>query len=359
MSPLLKSVEQVGFEAIQKKRIPSHITPADFFSEVNELKNSFSRLINTPTPDQIALIPSVSYGIATVTKNIHLKKGEKVIVLDEQFPSNYYSWKRLTDEYEAELVIIKRPLSSTVGSDWNEAILNSIDEKVKVVSMAHVHWVDGTLFRLEEISAKCKKVGALLIVDGTQSVGALPFDIEKIKPDALICAGYKWLLGPYSQGVAYFGEYFDNGMPIEENWINRYESEDFAGLVNYNDGYQSGAFRYSVGEQSNFILVPMLNEAIQNILNWGVDTIQSYCKELITDTLGELTDAGYKIESPEFRSNHLFGVRVSEVSRLDQIKTKIQNDNISVSIRGDAIRLSPHLYNDHSDVSKLKNCLLA
>ncbi|WP_235689738.1 aminotransferase class V-fold PLP-dependent enzyme [Fulvivirga lutea] len=358
MSPLLKSVEQIGIEAIQKKQKPWNIAPSDFFTGVNNLKKSFSELINASNTESIALIPSVSYGIATVAKNIPLKKGEKVVVLDEQFPSNYYSWKRLTDNSDAELVVIKRPKSTSIGEDWNAAIINAIDSSVKVVSMAHVHWADGTLFKLEEISALCKKVGALLIIDGTQSVGALPFDVQKIKPDALICAGYKWLLGPYSQGVAYYGEYFNNGKPIEENWINRFESEDFTGLVNYNDNYQAGAFRYSVGEHSNFILVPMLNEAFTNILNWGVDNIQSYCKNLIAESIDELTSAGYRLEHSEFRSNHLFGIRLNDASRMEQLKTKIQNQNISVSYRGDAIRLSPNVYNDSTDIEKLKNCLL-
>ena len=117
-----------------------------------------------------------------------------------------------------------------------------------MVSIGHVHWSDGTLFHLEKIRAKLDKTGGLLVIDGTQSVGALPFSISKIRPDALICAGYKWLMGPYSLGLAYYGPAFDNGMPVEENWINRHNSEDFTGLIGYQDTYREMSLRYEVGE---------------------------------------------------------------------------------------------------------------
>ena len=133
-------------------------------------------------------------------------------------------------------------------------------------------------FNLEQIRKRTRDVGALLIIDGTQSVGVLPFDVKKIQPDALVCAGYKWLLGPYSIGLAYYGEYFDDGKPIEESWLNRMDSEDFSALVNYQASYQSGALRYDVGEHSNFVLVPMLIKSIKQLNQWGVANAQEYIK---------------------------------------------------------------------------------
>ena len=359
MSPLLKSVEEAGIIGMQGKRTPSKTTAQDFFTGVKKLKSAFSELINCPDPNRIAILSSVSYGISTVCKNIKLTAGDKVIVMGEQFPSNYYPWKRLCDESGAELVTISAPDSQNRGEDWNKKILDAIDDKVAVVAMAHVHWADGTLFDLIAIRAKTKSIGALLIIDGTQSVGALPFDVSIIQPDALICAGYKWLLGPYSSGVGYFGPAFDNGIPLEENWINRFESEDFAGLVNYNDNYQPGAGRYSVGEQSNFILVPMLTESIQQLLNWGVENIQNYCQELFRDGIKELKAAGFVIEQDSYRGHHLFGIRCTDAQKLERIKISLANAGISVSMRGSAIRVSPHVYNDKNEVNKFVKTLIS
>ena len=148
----------------------------------------------------------------------------------------------LTEKYDAKINFIKKPNSSiSCGHEWNEKVLNAINEKTKVVSMGVVHWADGTIFNMKKIRAKTRKVGAMLIIDGTQSVGTMPFDIKEIQPDALVCAAYKWLMGPYGFGVAYYGERFDNGNPIEESWINRKGSENFSQLINYQDEYGSGA----------------------------------------------------------------------------------------------------------------------
>ncbi|HNP20170.1 MAG TPA: aminotransferase class V-fold PLP-dependent enzyme [Fulvivirga sp.] len=357
MSPILKSVEEAGIEAIKGKRNPAKISAQDFFTDGESLRASYAKLINASDPKRIVIIPSVSYGISTVCKNVALKKGQKVVVIGEQFPSNYYPWKRLCDENRGKLITISAPKGEDRGKHWNEAIFDAIDESVAVVAMANVHWADGTLFNLERIRKRTKEVGALLIIDGTQSVGALPIDVAKLQPDALICAGYKWLLGPYSIGLAYFGKVFDNGVPIEENWINRFESENFAALVSYNDHYQEGALRYEVGEHSNFILVPMLKKAIDQLNSWGVENIQAYCKQLFVEANISLTTAGYNIENPNYRSAHLFGIRCNDISKMDKIKLALQDNKISVSVRGDAIRVAPHLYNDQQDVEKLVHVL--
>ena len=127
-----------------------------------------------------------------------------------------------------------------------------------MVALPHVHWTDGVRLDLEAIGRRAREVGAALVVDGTQSVGAMPFNVTSIQPDAVICAAYKWLTGPYSIGLAYYGQRYDDGVPSEETWIGRLGSEDFRRLVDYEDAYRPGAARYDVGECSNFVLIPML-----------------------------------------------------------------------------------------------------
>jgi selenocysteine lyase/cysteine desulfurase len=202
------------------------------------------------------------------------------------------------------------------------------------------------------IRAATKKVGAALIIDGTQSVGALPFDIQTIQPDAVVCAGYKWLMGPYGIGMAYFGEMFDHGSPIEENWINRKNSDDFANLVNYESEYREGAARYGAGEQSSFILLPMLKEAIKQLNKWKPENIQTYCETLVKEPLEQIKDLGLFVEEPEFRSAHLFGIQCP-IDKLESIQRAFKKHKVSVSFRGDFVRVSPHVYNDERDINRL------
>ncbi len=359
MSPLLKSVEKAGISGLVRKRNPFQISPADFFKDSEILRGEFAKLINTTETNRIALIPSVSYGMANVMNNLRVTSGENIIVAAEQFPSNYYPWEKICLDKKLNLKIISSINGNGRGKIWNERILDAIDAKTKLVALGHVHWADGTMFQLEEIRKRTKAVGALLVIDGTQSVGALPFDIQTIQPDALICGGYKWLMGPYSLGLAYYGEYFDNGVPLEENWINRKESENFAGLVNYRNEYQPGALRYEVGEHSNFILVPMLTAALKQINQWKPKNIQAYCERISKTSIDNLRDAGFWIEEKKSRGAHLFGIRIPQHANQEKLSLLIKKNNISVSFRGDAIRVAPHLYNTEKEITKLANVLKA
>ncbi|MCI0750812.1 MAG: aminotransferase class V-fold PLP-dependent enzyme [Flammeovirgaceae bacterium] len=360
MSPLLKNVEKVGVKALRRKRNPTKISPADFFTDNEKLREEYAKLINCSNPKRIVMIPSVSYGMATVTTNLKIQKGQNIVIAAEQFPSNYYPWKRLCDENSAEIKVVSAPKTlESRGKKWNEEILAAINSSTAAVALGNVHWADGTLFNLEAIRKETRDVGAWLIVDGTQSVGALPFDIQKIRPDALVCAGYKWLLGPYSSGLAYYGSVFDNGKPVEENWINRNKSEDFSALVNYEDEYQPGALRFEMGERSNFIAVPMLSKAIEQLNNWRPDRIQEYCHSISQKGIGLLRNAGYWIEEEGYRSSHLFGVRLPQSADLQKIKEALTKKKIFVSYRGDSIRVAPNVYNDESDLLKFAKTLIS
>lgn len=358
MSPLLKSVERKGIEGILRKRNPAGVSTSEFYTQTEKIRREFGKLIRAEA-NRIVLVPSVSYGMANVVHNLKITATDNIIVASEQFPSNYYPWQRLQVDTGVKLKIISAPNTHTNrAKQWNERLLEGINVHTKVVALGHVHWADGTLFDLRAIRKRSREVGALLVIDGTQSVGALPFDVHEIQPDALVCGGYKWLMGPYSLGLAYYGPYFDQGKPIEENWINRLHSENFAGLVNYQSEYQPGMLRYEVGEHSNFILVPMLLEAIRQINQWRPRAIQQYCESITKKPLAQLREAGFWVEDEEHRGKHLFGIRLPDGTEISAMKRRIAKAKISVSFRGDAIRVSPHLYNTESDLNRLVKALL-
>lgn len=359
MSPLLKKVEKQGIAGILAKRNPAKVSIDDFFGNTELIRSEFARLINGE-PNRVVLVPSVSYGMANVMKNVKVTRTDNIIVAGEQFPSNYYPWHQLQKDTGVKLKVVSAPDTlKHRGKQWNEHILEAIDSNTKLVALGNVHWADGTKFNLIEIRKRTRDVGALLVIDGTQSVGALPFDVAKIQPDALVCGGYKWLMGPYSLGLAYYGEYFDQGKPVEENWINRLNSENFAALVNYQSDYQPGALRYEVGEHSNFILVPMLLEALKQINQWKPTAIQQYTAAITKKPIKILKEAGYWVEDDAYRGHHLFGVRLPEDKLIEPIRKAIKKSKISVSFRGNAIRVSPHLYNSEADLMKLVKALVA
>ncbi|MGB5463988.1 MAG: aminotransferase class V-fold PLP-dependent enzyme, partial [Aureibaculum sp.] len=302
-------------------------------------------------------IPSVSYGIATIANNIKLRSGDEIIIADGQFPSNVYAWQNIAKKHHATVKIIKPPSDNKKrGLTWNENILNAINNKTALVSLGPVHWADGTLFDLISIREKTKNHNALMIIDGAQSIGALPFSVKDIAPDAVVTVGYKWLLGAYGLGMAYYSDFFNDGEPIENNWINRYNSEDFSQLVNYQPKYQPKAGRYNMGECSNFNLVPMLTKSIAQLSEWQPENIQQYCDKISKKGVDELRNLGCFIEVDAFRAKHIFGVYLPKQINLDKLKSKFKENNIYVSFRGEAIRISPNVYNNEEDFDKLVAC---
>jgi selenocysteine lyase/cysteine desulfurase len=365
MSPLPRAVEEAGLLGMARKRDPSGLSPHDFFDESQEVRRLFADLVNIPDPNSVAIIPSVSYGVGVAARNTPLDKGQNVVLLEEQFPGNVYAWLRLAKEAGAEVRMVgpgdghrsAGGVGGGRGRRWNQRILEAIDGDTGLVALAPVHWTDGTRFDLEAIGARAREGGAALVIDGTQAVGALPFDVQALKPDALIVACYKWLLGPYSIGVGYFGTRYTDGIPLEETWIAREGSEDFRALVDYQESYQPGALRFDVGERSNFILNPMVVAALGLLGGWRPERIQAYAKELTKELLEEAEALSFAVEEEAFRVGHIFGIRTPEGMDMESLSAALREENISASLRGSALRVSPNVYNDARDVEALKRAL--
>ena len=355
MSPLLKTVEAAGVAGLRRKANPAGLTPSDFFDETEQLRELFARLVHT-TADRVALVPAVSYGIAIASQNVQLHGGQNVVIPGEEFPSNVYAWMTQCQHTRATVRLVERPSAESAAGTWNTRLLEAIDQNTAVVTLSTVHWTDGTPFDLEQIGQRASDVGAVFAVDGTQSLGAVPFDFTQIQPDLLVCAGYKWLFGPYQYCFAVVGDRLLEAEPFEHNWITRKNSQDFSALVNYQTEYQPGALRFDAGERSNFILVPMLVEALTQLEKWGITNIQTYCAELSSGLAQALQDSPYSIASE--RSAHLFGVRVADAEQIPAILAELRRRQVYVSQRGASIRVSPHVYNTIDDVHALAQALL-
>jgi selenocysteine lyase/cysteine desulfurase len=358
MSPMSKAVEAAGIAGVASKRVPSRLGPDDFFTEADRARSLFARLVNAPDPTRIAIIPAASYGLAIAARNLPVTGGQNLVVTHEQFPANVHGWRKLAATRRVELRTVHPPDSSAGrGQGWNTRVLEAIDSGTAIVAIGHVHWTDGTRFDLDAIAARTRQVGAALIVDGTQSVGALPFDVARIQPDALIVATYKWLMGPYSLGFAYLGPRFDDGEPLEETWIGRAGSENFKELVHYRDDYQPGAIRYDVGERANFALMPMAIAALEQILAWTPEGIQEYCAALTGGLVDRVRALGFTVEDPAWRGAHLFGLRAPAGADVAVIGERLRARKVHVSLRGSAIRVAPHVYNDARDIDALLTAL--
>lgn len=356
LSPLLNSCITEGIKGMRRKSRPYEVVKEDFFDPLEELKVAFAELIDCENHQRIAFQPSASYGIATVVKNLRPIKNGNIVLLQEQFPSNVYAYRDFAARHGIQIRTVRPAKPGSTEHRWNEGILRAIDDYTICVSCPHIHWSDGSIIDLKMIRQKTSHHGALLIVDGTQSVGAMPFSISDVKPDALICAAYKFLLGPYSTCLSYYGPAFDDGNPLEYNWITREQSDRFGNLVEYQDAFRPLAFRYNMGECSNFIMIPMLLESIRQLVKWNPSRIQAYCQDLVSPFLKAIKEKGYDFAESD-RANHLFGIYLSEKVDPEVVTEALVKQKIYVSFRGKAIRISPYLYNDDNDLDRLLQCL--
>jgi len=347
MAPLSHAVIAAMDEGARAKASPWRYRPADFFTVSEHFRNRAARLAGVPA-DCVAIVPSASYGLAVAAANVPLARGQEVVTLAGQFPSNVYVWQDLAARVGASLRTVERPSQDC----WTAAVLDAIGPDTGIVAVPHCHWADGRVVDLVAVGAKARSVGAALVLDLTQSLGAMPLDFAAVDPDFAVAACYKWLMGPYGTGMLYVAARHHDGRPIEHNWINRAGSEDFARLVDYREDFQPGARRFDMGERSNPPLLMGASAGLDFLLEFGV--------EAIAETLAAKTEAiaaraamlGMEAAPVGVRAAHFlslgFGGGVPE-----GLTERLAARNVHVSLRGASLRVTPHLYNDEADADAL------
>jgi selenocysteine lyase/cysteine desulfurase len=348
MAPQLRSITEAGLAAVRARAAPWMLPAKDWFFPAETLRNLAAQVLGTDS-DAVALVPAVSYGIATAAANLPVAPGQSIVVLDQEFPSNVYAWRALAKRTGARIETIRRE----TGEEWTDALLRSIGEDTAIVAVPQCHWTDGSRVDLEAVGKRCRSVGAGFVIDASQSLGACPLNLETVQPDFVAAVGYKWLLGPYSLAYLYVApKWRATGIPLEHSWLTRARSDDFARLVEYTDDYRPGARRFDMGEFLQFVLAPMAIAALQQVLCWGVESIEKSLSILTNHVAERAASAGYLVLPREQRCSHMIGFRFPGGIPAG-LSTALELAKVFVSLRGDAVRVAPHLYNDIRDIDRL------
>ncbi len=351
MSPLSRAAREAGERGLALKSAPWSITPEHFFTATERTRARFAELIHAEA-DDVAFVPAVSYGMGVAARNVPIERGQKIVVLAEQFPSNVYPWVDRAREVGGEVVQVPRP----ADHDWTAAVLEQIRSDTALVAAPAVHWADGTRIDLRAVRDRTDDVGAALALDLSQSLGVMPFDVREVRPDFMVVPTYKWLLGPYSMGFLYVAPRWQSGRPLEQGWIVRAGSENFAELVNYRDEYQPGARRFDVGQRSNFALMPVAETGIEHILGWGVDEIYSTLAARNREIARAAERFGFEAVPENRRGAHYLGLRRPD-GLPDDLVPRLAREGVFVSRRGACLRVTPHVYTTDADVERLVGAL--
>lgn len=351
MSPLMHTVVEAMQKGVAFKQQPWTYKSEDFIIYAEKARALSAELINA-APEDMAIVPSVSYGLQIAANNLPLRSDGEIVLVEDQFPSNVYPWREKVKTEGGRINTVARP----DDGDWTAAVLEAIGPYTDIVALPTTHWTDGGFIDLEVIGMAVRAAGAKLVLDLTQSLGAVPFDVERVQPDFMVSAGYKWLLGPYSLGYLYVAPRWQKGQPLENNWKNRFGSEDFSRLVDYQDDFQKGARRYDMGEMSNPAQLMGGAAGLQQLLDWGIDNISETLALRNQDLADRAKALGLQVPDQSLRSPHFLGLTFPKGMRPD-LPQKLLDNQVFVSFRGDSMRVTQHLYNTPEDVDRLFSVL--
>jgi selenocysteine lyase/cysteine desulfurase len=350
LAPLLHSVRAAAETALRRRAAPWTITADDWFSEVEILRSLVGELFGGDG-EGVALVPSTSYGFAVAAQNLPLSAGAAILVIDQEYPSGVYTWRRHAVRSGAEVVTVSR----RGGQNWTDAVTAAITEEVAIVSVPQVHWTDGAWVDLPTVAEAARAVGAAVVVDASQSLGAVPFDVAAVRPDFVVSVGYKWLLGPFGRSYLWVAPQHRGGEPLEENWIVRADAQDFARLVDYRDDYQPGARRFDHGQRTQFELTPMAVAATTQLLSWGVENVARRLAGTTDAIVARVGELGLHPTADE-RGPHLLGLSLSRDSQA-RVADALAKRRCYAAIRGESLRVAPHLHTTDEDIDRLVNTL--
>ncbi len=347
-APQLKASSERLAAAASAKGRPWERVAEDFFQDAEELRALAAEIFGS-APGCYAIVPAASYATSTAARILEplLGRGDEVLVVDEAFPSNFLPWERMARESGATLVAVPTP----ADMNWTEAILARIGKATRVVAAPPCHWTNGARIDLEAVAAAARDVGAFLVVDATQYLGAAPLDLQRIKPDFLVAAGYKWLLFPYGVSLFYVDPRWHEARPFEESWITRANAKDFANLVRYVPDYRAGARRFDVG-QTCTALLPGAIEALKQIKAWGVPAIAAHLSAINAEIMEQVAALGLRLPPDAQRIPHMFGASLPD-GQANSLVPALAEQQIFISQRGGALRFAPHLHVASHDVDRL------
>lgn len=351
MSPIPTAAIAAGEAGVRVKAEPWKMTIASYYDEVEEVRLLAASMVGADAED-IAIVAATSYGMAVAAANVPVPAGSAVLLMENEHTSHRYVWYDLAQRADAHVDIVPQP----ADGDWTSAIVSAIQNSsrpIAVVAGTLVHWFEGMAIDLETVAVAARTAGASLVVDGTQWVGAVPFDVRRVRPDFLVFATYKFLLGPYRLAFLYADRrWHEAGRTLEHHSWNRVggDRSDFYKVPVA--AFLPGARRFDMGERSDFAVLPIAIASMKLIREWSVERVFGRLRHL-----NELVwrQAGIR-ELPVARPRH----PTPHISMLDigdrlapNAAQELKRAGVHVTLRGTKMRVSPHVYNDEADIDRL------
>lgn len=349
-SPLPLRTLEAGRAAVGRKGRPWTLD-ADFARRQHErTRTAAARLINAD-PADVALIPSISYGVATAAKLVTIARGSRVIVLENDHSSPVLEWHHRAEAHGFAVETVRQP----DDGDWTAAVLAAIERSgaapVGLASISSVHWSDGGLIDLEQVAAALRRHGALFLIDATQSAGVLPMDVRRLDPDFVLFPTYKWLIGPYGRALLYVAKRHQDGIPLEQTAAAR-RNVRAENEVYFTDlAYVGDARRFDMGERDHFISLEMAAIGMEMVAEWGATAIAERLAMLTGRIEDSVRSLGARVLERRLRAPHILCLGFANGMPKGLVEG-LAEDGVYVAARLGRLRVSPHVFNDEADTER-------
>ena len=354
-SPLPRRTLEAARAAVARKGQPWKL-PGSFANEIHErTRAAAARLINADA-DDVALISSVGYGVATAAKLLAIPRGSRVLVLENDHSSPVLEWQSRADAQGFVVETVRQP----DDGDWTAAVLAAIERPgappVGLASISSVHWSDGGLIDVEQVGAALRRQGAMFLVDATHGVGVLAMDVKALDPDFVIFPTYKWLLGPYGRAFIYVAKRHQDGIPLEQTAYGRRNINSERAVYFADVTYVPNARRFDMGERDHFISMEMAAIGMEMMAAWGAPAVVRRLN-MLTDRIADgLQNTGAQMAEPRFRAPHILSLGFPGGMPAGLVEG-LAGEGIYVAPRLGRMRISPHVYNDEADADRFVTAL--
>jgi selenocysteine lyase/cysteine desulfurase len=349
-SPLPLATQEAGRVGVARKGQP-WLLGNDFAATQHERARNAAAVLIGAYADDVALIPSVSYAAATVGKLVAIAAGSRVLVLQDDHSSPVLEWHSRAKAQGFVVEAVKQP----EDGDWTTAMLAAIARPgaapLALASVSSVHWSDGCLLDLDRIAAALRSVGALFFVDATHGAGITNMNVSRLDPDFLVFPTYKWVLGPYGRAFLYIARRHQDGVPLEQTAAGRRAIAADRSPYMCDTAYTDGARRFDMGERDHFVSLEMASIGMELMASWGQPAIERRLRMLTTRLADGLRNTAVQIPETSLRAPNILSLGFPNGMPAGLIE-RLATADVHVAARLGRMRISPHVYNDETDVDK-------
>ena len=379
------SVRQAGADAISREPWESQHEIA--VQAQDQIRQLFATIIDTE-PSNIAIHPSTAFAVTTAAENIwRLFQAQrqrhdsttgdkhKILIMEDEFNSAVYPWQDIVERSNGSLQLDIVPYPNDDDGDddskssWTDAIFERLDDSVLVACLTPLHWSNGAIVDLSQISHHCKRLDVMLVIDSTQASGIYPCSVAQLQPDVLCCSVHKWLRGPSGTSLVYIHPKWHDawqpldqharGRPLDVTW-DAYPHTMDAATGGYPTEYYNDARKFDAGGKPDPIRLPMLAAALRHVATVHVDQAQAQLAVVMQPMVDWCAAQRRLYSLPSHHCNHLIGIRPSHLSveQMLQVATVMaQQDGIYIAVKCGSFRISPYLDTTVADMQRLVQAL--